>query len=62
MYVIRDEGPDHAKRFFATVLVGGAVLGEGTGRSKKVAEQAAAAAACARARRRRRRRRLTADA
>jgi ribonuclease-3 len=46
-YVTRAEGPDHAKRFFAAVLVGGHVIGEGTGRSKKAAEQSAAAAACA---------------
>jgi ribonuclease-3 len=45
-YVTRAEGPDHAKRFFASVLVGGTVIGEGTGRSKKAAEQSAAAAAC----------------
>ena len=44
-YVTRAEGPDHAKRFFASVLVDGEVVGEGTGRSKKAAEQAAAAAA-----------------
>ena len=47
-YVTRAEGPDHAKRFFAAVLVDGEVVGEGTGRSKKAAEQAAAAAAVAR--------------
>jgi ribonuclease-3 len=41
-YVVTDEGPDHAKRFEAVVLVGGAVVGEGGGRSKKQAEQAAA--------------------
>ena len=35
------EGPDHAKHFFATVVVDGAALGEGAGRSKKAAEQAA---------------------
>ena len=46
-YHTRSEGPDHAKRFFCTVTVAGAVAGEGTGRSKKAAEQAAAAAACA---------------
>ena len=46
-YLTRSEGPDHAKRFFSTVVVAGAVAGEGTGRSKKAAEQAAAAAACA---------------
>lgn len=36
------EGPDHAKRFWATVTVNGAVLGRGEGRSKKQAEQIAA--------------------
>ncbi len=46
-YVTRAEGPDHAKRFFATVVVDGTVVGQGTGRSKKAAEQAAASDACA---------------
>jgi ribonuclease-3 len=41
-YVVRDEGPDHAKLFFATVYVGEGAYGEGEGRSKKQAEQAAA--------------------
>ncbi len=45
VYVLRESGPDHAKTFAASVLVGGRVLGEGTGRSKKVAEQMAASAA-----------------
>jgi ribonuclease-3 len=36
------EGPDHAKRFSATVSVNGDALGRGDGRSKKQAEQAAA--------------------
>ncbi len=45
VYQIRTEGPDHAKRFFATVMVGSAPVGEGKGRSKKQAEQAAARAA-----------------
>ncbi len=45
-YATRAEGPDHAKRFFAAVSVAGRVLGEGTGRSKKAAEQAAAEAGC----------------
>ncbi len=38
-----DEGPDHAKRFFATVMIGGAPRGQGEGGSKKQAEQAARA-------------------
>ncbi|MFM8896739.1 MAG: putative dsRNA-binding protein [Actinomycetales bacterium] len=38
-------GPDHEKEFTARVRVGGAILGEGWGRSKKVAEQQAAEAA-----------------
>ena len=41
-YEVADEGPDHAKRFFATVYVGGEIQGRGEGRSKKQAEQAAA--------------------
>ncbi len=41
-YAVRDEGPDHAKRFFASVMVDGVRVGEGEGRSKKQAEQAAA--------------------
>jgi ribonuclease-3 len=41
-YQVRDEGPDHAKTFFATVLLGTDAWGEGEGRSKKEAEQAAA--------------------
>jgi ribonuclease-3 len=36
------DGPDHAKRFSATVSVNGEALGRGEGRSKKQAEQAAA--------------------
>lgn len=42
VYVIREEGPDHAKRFFAEVLLRGSVFGEGEGTSKKQAEQRAA--------------------
>jgi ribonuclease-3 len=41
-YDVDDEGPDHAKRFYASVSVGGVVRGRGEGRSKKQAEQAAA--------------------
>ena len=46
-YDVADEGPDHAKRFFATVFIAGASRGVGEGRSKKQAEQAAARAAWA---------------
>jgi ribonuclease-3 len=41
-YEVHDDGPDHAKRFYATVTLGGEVQGNGEGRSKKQAEQAAA--------------------
>jgi ribonuclease III len=41
-YEVHDEGPDHAKRFFADVLIQGTQRGTGEGRSKKQAEQAAA--------------------
>jgi ribonuclease III len=41
-YQVRHEGPDHSKRFFATVLLLGEPWGTGEGRSKKHAEQAAA--------------------
>lgn len=41
-YEVDDEGPDHAKRFVASVVVGGRRRGRGEGRSKKQAEQAAA--------------------
>ena len=44
-YEVHDEGPDHAKRFFARVLLGGEERGQGEGRSKKQAEQGAARAA-----------------
>jgi len=44
-YRVEDDGPEHAKTFFAEVLVGGEVLGKGTGRTKKDAEQQAAAQA-----------------
>ena len=43
--VIGTEGPDHAKTFRVQVLVGEEAWGEGAGRSKQVASQAAAAAA-----------------
>ena len=41
-YEVLDDGPDHAKRFFASVTVAGEVRGRGEGRSKKQAEQGAA--------------------
>jgi ribonuclease III len=45
VYELRGEGPDHQKRFFARVRLGGEVQGDGEGRSKKQAEQRAAEAA-----------------
>jgi ribonuclease III len=44
-YVVIEEGPDHAKTFHASVLVQGVVLGKGSGKSKKEAEQGAASTA-----------------
>jgi ribonuclease-3 len=44
-YELADEGPDHDKRFYATVRVDEHELGRGEGRTKKAAEQAAAGAA-----------------
>jgi ribonuclease III len=41
-YDVVDRGPDHAKHFTATVSLGGRQRGQGEGRSKKQAEQAAA--------------------
>ncbi|RJK98474.1 ribonuclease III [Vallicoccus soli] len=46
-YSVQESGPDHAKSFVALVRLGEAVRGEGSGRSKKEAEQGAAAAAWA---------------
>jgi ribonuclease III len=43
--LIGESGPDHDKRFTTRVLIGGESMGEGTGRSKKEAEQQAAAEA-----------------
>ena len=40
--VLKESGPDHDKRFQASVVVGGEVKGTGWGRSKKAAEQEAA--------------------
>jgi ribonuclease-3 len=44
-YQVTGHGPDHAKRFIATVMLDGEARGTGEGRSKKHAEQAAAKAA-----------------
>ena len=41
-YRVEEEGPDHEKTFHAQAVVGDEVLGSGTGRSKKEAEQRAA--------------------
>jgi ribonuclease-3 len=44
-YLVAESGPDHAKSFRAQVRIGDAVHGDGSGHSKKVAEQQAAATA-----------------
>ena len=43
--ILREDGPDHDRRFTVEVSLGPETLGAGTGRSKKDAEQAAAAKA-----------------
>jgi ribonuclease-3 len=45
-YEVEGSGPDHARRYLATVYVAGQRLGTGEGRSKKDAEQVAAQVAC----------------
>jgi ribonuclease-3 len=40
--VLKEAGPDHDKRFQASVLIGGEIKGVGWGKSKKLAEQEAA--------------------
>jgi ribonuclease-3 len=45
-YDVEGFGPDHARRYLATVYVADQRLGTGEGRSKKDAEQVAAQAAC----------------
>ena len=42
-YAVQGSGPDHARTFVATLRIGGTAYGEGTGHSKKEAEQEAAA-------------------
>ena len=44
-YAVTDSGPDHSKRFHATVSLGGTDIAAGDGTSKKQAEMAAALAA-----------------
>jgi ribonuclease-3 len=44
-YDVTEEGPDHAKVFTASAVVGGTVYGTGQGRTKKEAEAGAAEAA-----------------
>jgi ribonuclease-3 len=44
-HLVKSEGPDHAKIFWMEVTVGDRVLGQGKGRSKQEAEQAAAQSA-----------------
>jgi ribonuclease-3 len=41
-YRVEEKGPDHEKEFTATVYLAGQAFGQGTGRSKKEAEQRAA--------------------
>ena len=40
--LIKEEGPDHNKSFYVEALLGGRVLGQGCGHTKKAAEQQAA--------------------
>ncbi len=40
--LIGEEGPDHNKTFVVDLLIGGKVEGQGSGRTKKAAEQEAA--------------------
>jgi ribonuclease-3 len=47
VYVLTEEGPDHAKHFSASAFVNGAELGRGEGTTKKQAEQLAAREAIA---------------
>jgi ribonuclease III len=47
--LVRESGPDHQKVFAVTVEIQGKIMGQGEGRTKKEAEQAAAAQAMAQA-------------
>lgn len=44
-YIVSEEGPDHDKNFTAVAMLSGQVMSEGTGKSKREAEQVAARAA-----------------
>lgn len=44
-HVVNEKGPDHDKEFTAQVKVDGQVVGEGTGKSKQLAQQQAASEA-----------------
>lgn len=50
--IVKEEGPAHDKTFFVNLSYDGQVLGEGSGKNKKEAEQNAAKAALARLKRR----------
>lgn len=41
-YIVSEEGPDHDKNFTATAMLAGQVLSQGSGKSKREAEQVAA--------------------
>ena len=40
--MLRESGPDHARRFTVEVVIDDRVLGQGAGKSKKMAETEAA--------------------
>jgi ribonuclease-3 len=44
-YIVSEDGPDHDKNFTAVAMLSGQALSEGTGKSKREAEQVAARAA-----------------
>lgn len=41
-HLVREEGPPHNKRFLMQITIGGAVIAQGSGKSKKEAEEKAA--------------------
>ena len=41
-HLVREEGPPHDKRFLMQITIGGAVIAQGSGKSKKEAEEKAA--------------------